>query len=273
MLDLQPRVHLQEVEARRRRRRRLRAGTRSCRRCGSRQRARPRPRPAPISLAQLRRQRRRRALLDDLLVAPLQRALAFEQMHDVAVIVARRSGSRCAAAARSGARRRACRRRTPPSLRAAPLDRVDRRSPRVAARRACRCRRRRRTALISAGNPTRATAASSAASDWSAGVSPGTTGTPARSINRARLDLGSHALDRVRRRADEHQPGACAGARRTRRSPRGSRSPGARRRRRTTRGVDDRAESTGSSLRGGAGPMRTARSAAATCGARASASE
>ena len=34
-------------------------------------------------------------------------------------------------------------------------------------------------ALISSGKPARCAAATSAASDWSAGVSPGTTGTPA----------------------------------------------------------------------------------------------
>ena len=37
---------------------------------------------------------------------------------------------------------------------------------------------------MSSGNPARLAAASSDASDWSAGVSPGTTGTPARSISR-----------------------------------------------------------------------------------------
>ena len=41
---------------------------------------------------------------------------------------------------------------------------------------------------------------------------PGITGTPAACIRRAGADLGAHRLDRVRRRADEHQPRRRAGA-------------------------------------------------------------
>ena len=48
MLDLQPRVHLEEKEARVARPR-LRRGTQSCRRCDSRPRARPRRPPRPCA--------------------------------------------------------------------------------------------------------------------------------------------------------------------------------------------------------------------------------
>ena len=55
MLDLQPRVHLEEIERAATRRRR--PGTRPCRRCDSRPRAPPRPPRAVMRVAQSRRER------------------------------------------------------------------------------------------------------------------------------------------------------------------------------------------------------------------------
>ena len=54
--------------------------------------------------AQLGRHARRRGLLDHLLVAPLQRAVALEQMHDVAVGCRRTPAPRCGAGRRSPSR-------------------------------------------------------------------------------------------------------------------------------------------------------------------------
>ena len=67
---------------------RLRAGTRSCRRCGSR-----RPCAAAIAAAPMRSRTAGASagdgtLFDDLLMAALQRALALEEVHDIAVVVA-----------------------------------------------------------------------------------------------------------------------------------------------------------------------------------------
>ena len=85
MLDLQPGVHLQEVERRRRRR----AGTRPCRRRRSRRRAAAFDGRAPIasrSFASITHGDGR--FLDHLLVAPLHRAVALAEVHHVAVAVA-----------------------------------------------------------------------------------------------------------------------------------------------------------------------------------------
>ena len=142
MLDLEPRVHLEEIEPR------VvaadpRAGTRSSRRCGSRRRARRATAASPIRVRSAGVSAGRRALLDDLLMAPLDRALALEQVDGVAVVVARRPGPRRGADVRSAARRRGCRRRTPRSPRAAPPALSVARRRRPTAPRACPCRRRR----------------------------------------------------------------------------------------------------------------------------------
>ena len=84
MLDLQPRVHLEEVERRRRRR----AGTRSCRRWCSRPSWPPRRRPTPSPGAAPASTAMRRRLLDHLLVPPLDRALALDERHDGAEAIA-----------------------------------------------------------------------------------------------------------------------------------------------------------------------------------------
>ena len=84
MLDLEPRVELQEVEACRRRS----AGTRLCPRRRSRRRARGAARPRPGERGALLVDHRRGRLLDDLLMAALQRAFALAEMDDVAVRVA-----------------------------------------------------------------------------------------------------------------------------------------------------------------------------------------
>ena len=75
VLDLEPRVHLEEREARRRRR----AGTRPCRRSRSRPTPPAATAAAPMPRAQRGVHRRPRRLLDDLLVAALRRAVALAE--------------------------------------------------------------------------------------------------------------------------------------------------------------------------------------------------
>src|SRR3954453_16786970 len=87
MLDLQPRVHLEEVEA-------LAAGVGAIDdqldRAGAiiSDRPRQRDRLLPHRLAHFGRDERRRRFLDDLLVAALDRAFALVQIDDVAVLIA-----------------------------------------------------------------------------------------------------------------------------------------------------------------------------------------
>ena len=116
VLDLQARVHLHEVEALGRRR----AGTRSCRRCGSAcARTRAQRARRACARARLVAEERRRRLLEQLLVAALHRALALAE-HERAAVRRRR-----APAPRRGGRRRrpsrgtGRRRRRPPRPRAA----------------------------------------------------------------------------------------------------------------------------------------------------------
>ncbi len=83
MLDLQPGVHLQEVELAGAVEQELhRAGV------GVADRRRGPHRRLAHAPPQLRRDHRRRRLLDHLLVAPLQRALALAERHQLAVLVA-----------------------------------------------------------------------------------------------------------------------------------------------------------------------------------------
>ena len=98
MLDLQPRVHLHEAEAVRPQP--LAAVGDELDRAGADIADRPRRLDRGLAHrgAHLRRHAGRRRLLDHLLVAALQRAVALEEMHDVAVARRRRPGSRCGAA-------------------------------------------------------------------------------------------------------------------------------------------------------------------------------
>ncbi len=83
MLDLQPRIHFEEVEGALRPQQELdRAGVHIV--AGARQRHRRRRQPLP----QLVVHRDRGRLFDELLVASLNRALALAQMHDVALRIA-----------------------------------------------------------------------------------------------------------------------------------------------------------------------------------------
>ena len=107
-----------------------------------------------------------------------------------------------------------------------------------------------------------------------AGSSAASTGTPAAAISSLGLDLGAHRRDRVGRRADPGQARVDDRARRTPRSPTGSRSPGAPRRRPPRSAAAD--EQVGPQI----GVRGRARRAAApprppprTCGAPASGSE
>ncbi len=109
MLDLEARVQLDEVEAAVRAEQELeRAGVavadRAARALGG----------GLHLLARLGRERGRRRLLDQLLVAPLDRALALAEREDVARSRRRAPGSRRGAPGRAPSRRRASRRRTPP---------------------------------------------------------------------------------------------------------------------------------------------------------------
>ena len=84
VLDLHARVHLEEVEACPWRRR----GTRTCPRRRSRRPWPPRTPPRPSAPASSAVDAVRRRLLDHLLVSALDRALALEEVDDVAVRVA-----------------------------------------------------------------------------------------------------------------------------------------------------------------------------------------
>ena len=92
--------------------------------------------------AQLRRHARRGGLLDHLLVAPLQRAVALEEMHDIAVGVAEHLHLDVARDGRSPSPAARGHRRRPPAPRArrSPARRPDRPRARPGA---CRARRRR----------------------------------------------------------------------------------------------------------------------------------
>ena len=137
MLDLDPGVHLHEVEATRRRR----AGTRWCRRRRSRCRRRARTAASPIRPRSSAVERGARALLDQLLVAALHRAVALAQVHHLAVAVAHDLDLDVPRAARGTSRRTPRRCRRPPAPRSAPGRRAARTAPRR-ARSACPSRRR-----------------------------------------------------------------------------------------------------------------------------------
>ena len=161
-------------------------------------------------LAQRRRHRERRRLLDHFLMAPLDRALALDERHDGAVVVAEQLDLDVTRARRSAARgRRAVSPNAEPrfgargadapsrvvgrldhahALAAAAGDRLD--HQRIADR-----------AAAFARSPASVAAASNGRSV------PGTTGTPAAIAAVARRGLAAHERDRVRRRPDEGQAG------------------------------------------------------------------
>jgi hypothetical protein len=112
MLHLDARVHLDEVEV-------ARAIDEELDRAGARvagRPRRPRRRPCPSLCAMLVGQARGGRLLDQLLVAALDGAVAFAEVDDLAVAVGRGSGTRCGAASRctSRCRRADCRRPSRP---------------------------------------------------------------------------------------------------------------------------------------------------------------
>ena len=163
MLDLQPRVHLHEVEA-------LAAGLDDeLDRAGAdiADRARRRDRRLAHAPARSPVEARRRRLLDHLLVAALDRAVALEQVHDVAVRVGEDLDLDVARRARGS---------VSISTRSSPNARL--RLALGAVERARRTRRRSSTmrmplppppavALISTGKPIRSASASSSAGSWS----------------------------------------------------------------------------------------------------------
>ncbi len=139
VLDLQPGVHLHEEEG---------AGgvDDELHRAGADVADRPRRlhrRPAHGG-APLGRHARRGRLLEHLLVAALHRAVALEEVHAVAVPVARRPGSPRGGAGARSARRGPGRRRRPGPPRAGRRSGL-RRSPPARPPGACPCRRRRRS--------------------------------------------------------------------------------------------------------------------------------
>ncbi len=139
MLDLEPRVHLEEVEARRPRR----AGTRSCRRWCSRPTARRRRPRCVIAARSGGRDGQRRRLLDHLLMAPLDRALAFDERQHRAVVVGEQLHLDVARPRQPAfeVHRRVAERRAGLGPRGADRGRQVRRGR---SRSACPCRRRRR---------------------------------------------------------------------------------------------------------------------------------
>ena len=147
----------------------------------------------------------RRRLLDDLLVAALDGALALEEVHDGAVRVAEDLDLDVARPARRSARGTRCRRRTrrpPPG--AAPATA----SSEVlgAAHEAhALARRRRREALTSSGQPTSSAAAAGVAVE-PGDVAAGSTGTPAAAMRALAVELRAHRGDRLGRRADQVRP-------------------------------------------------------------------
>ena len=120
-------------------------------------------------------------------------------------------------------------------------------------------------ALTRTGKPISRAAAAMPASLWSAGVRPGTTGTPACSISARAPIFDPIALDRLGRRADEDQAGVRAGLgeRRALRQEAvaGMHGVGAGRARR----LDDGGDLQVALARRAPARSRTARSAARTC--------
>ena len=108
VLDLQARVHLEEVEPAVLVEQELdRAGV------GVADRSRDGGRRRRHRRAQRRRHGERRRLLDDFLMTPLNRALALDERQDGAVMRRRAAALRCGAAASAGARDTPRHRRTP----------------------------------------------------------------------------------------------------------------------------------------------------------------
>ena len=139
MLDLQPGVDLEEPEVAVR----VRARTRRCPRRGTRRPSRRPARRRPSARAQVGVERRRRALLDDLLVAALDRALALEAVHRTALAVGEHLDLDVP---RPGDVRLAEHRGVPERARLprGPRPPPPRRARRPPRRPACPCRRRRR---------------------------------------------------------------------------------------------------------------------------------
>ena len=159
-----------------------------------------------MRVAQRRVDRRRRRLLDDLLVAALDRALALEAVDDVAVRVAEDLDLDVARAVEV----------------ALDEERAVAEGALGLAARGRRARRRARLrsrtirmplppppadALIRIGRPSLRVAAATRLSPSPARETPGTTGTPAAAMIAFALDLAAHRADRVDRRADEDEPG------------------------------------------------------------------
>ena len=161
MLDLQPRVHLEEVEPGARRRLFDEKLDGACILVAAAARA-PRPQRRP-SAPQLRRHRRRRALLDDLLVPPLHGAFAFEQRHAHVVFVREDLNLDMPGPFDQAFHVKGAVAKRMPGITPRRLHRAAARRP-AAAPPACRCRRRPRTASPAPGSR-RAQAASSASSD------------------------------------------------------------------------------------------------------------
>ena len=213
--------------------------------------------------------RRRRRLLDELLVAALDRAVALAEVDDVAVRVGEHLHLDVARVlevaldvdGRVGEvrlRPRAAPTRTPRSASSAdattfmplpppPADAL------IAQRLAELARRARRPR----------------AADPTGSVVPGMIGTPAACIARARRGLRAHQLDRLGRRADPDERPPPRPRARSRRSRRGSRSPDARPRRPTRRrGLEQLLDVEVALRRGAPGRAAYASSARARRGAR-----
>ena len=146
VLDLEPRVHLEEVERSVRVEQELdRAGV------GVADRARPPRRPqSAMPPAQVRIDGDRRRFLDDLLMAALDRALALDERNDRAVADRRAAGSRCAAVAEAALEVHGRIAECGARFRSGGLDGAES-ARRATRRRASLCRRRRQPPSRSSG--------------------------------------------------------------------------------------------------------------------------
>ena len=226
VLDLDAGVHLHEVELRRRRR-----GTRPCRRSRSRPPRRRCDRGLAHPLAQLRVDDRRGRLLDQLLVAALDRALALAERHHPAAACRPAPGPRCGAARSGTSRGRRRPRRTPARPRGARCRR------RGAARAASRATRiplppPPAEALRITGKPICSASATASSREASGSEEPGQHRHAARGHRAPGVGLVAHQRGSPRAAARSRSGRTPARPRRSARSRRGSRSRGGSRRRR-----------------------------------------
>ena len=220
MLDLEPRVHLDEIELAALGDELDGAGADIADRAGGGDR-RLGHRPAPFGV-----EPGRRRFLDHLLMAALDRAVALEEMDRHCRAGRRRSAPRYAAAG-AGISRSACgRRQRRPAPRAGPPSSAAANSPASATIRMPRPPPP-ADALISTGKPIRRASSASRAGVLLGAVIARHQRHPGPRHQRLGRRLRAHRPHRRGRRPDEDEPGLARRPRRNRRSPTGTRSPDA----------------------------------------------